>query len=595
MCACPHMMGVRPLFKPRGNRKMSPGAGLSSTAEGQAPSHPWLKRYPEGVDWTAAFKPMAVYDLLDSAVQKYGTRPCTNFLGKTLTYHEIGQRVGQAAAGLKALGVRRGSKVGLFLPNSPTYLIYYYGILKAGGTVVNYNPLYTLEELTFQLRDSETELLVTLDLKVLFDKVQALLEAGTLPRAIVASFPALLPGAKSVLFKLFRAKDLARPDKSPVAAKVILDATVMANDADPRAVPVDPANDVAVLQYTGGTTGTPKGAMLTHANISINCQQGAAWAVNLERGQERSLAALPFFHVFAMTAVMNFAVSQGAELMIMPRFVLDDAMKLIDKGKPTVMPGVPTMFTAILNHPRLKSFDLSSLKYCVSGGAPLPVELKQRFEQLTGCKVVEGYGLTEASPSVTCNPVEGPVKEGSIGQPLPGTIVSLRDLADPSKEVGLGEKGEICVKGPQVMRGYWRKPEETANQFVGDFLRTGDVGIMDEEGFVFIVDRIKDLIICSGYNVYPRRIEEAIYQFRAVEEVTVIGIKDEYRGEAPKAFIKLKAGMVATADDIRRHLESRLSKIEMPAEIEFRDALPKTMIGKLSKKELKAEEARRGR
>jgi long-chain acyl-CoA synthetase len=574
---------------------MSPGAGLSSTAEGQAPSHPWLKRYPEGVDWTAAFKPMAVYDLLDGAVQKYGTRPCTNFLGKTLTYHEIGERVGRAAAGLKVLGVRKGSKVGLFLPNSPTYLIYYYGILKAGGTVVNYNPLYTLEELTFQLRDSETELLVTLDLKLLFDKVQALLEAGTLPRAIVASFPALLPGAKSVLFKLFRAKDLARPDKSPVAAKVILDATVMANDADPRAVPVDPANDVAVLQYTGGTTGTPKGAMLTHANISINCQQGAAWAVNLERGQERSLAALPFFHVFAMTAVMNFAVSEGAELIIMPRFVLDDAMKLIDKGKPTVMPGVPTMFTAILNHPRLKSFDLSSLKYCVSGGAPLPVELKQRFEQLTGCKVVEGYGLTEASPSVTCNPVEGPVKEGSIGQPLPGTIVSLRDLADPSKEVGLGEKGEICIKGPQVMRGYWRKPEETANQFVGDFLRTGDVGIMDEEGFVFIVDRIKDLIICSGYNVYPRRIEEAIYQFRAVEEVTVIGIKDEYRGEAPKAFIKLKAGMAATADDIRRHLESRLSKIEMPAEIEFRDALPKTMIGKLSKKELKAEEARRGR
>jgi long-chain acyl-CoA synthetase len=587
------MMGVRPPFKPRGNRKMSPGARLGNTAEGEAPSHPWLKRYPEGVDWNAAFKPMAVYDLLDSAVQKYGARPCTNFLGKTLTYREIGQRVGQATAGLKALGVRKGSKVGLFLPNSPTYLIYYYGILKAGGTVVNYNPLYTLEELTFQLRDSETELLITLDLKLLFDKVQALLEAGTLPRAIVASFPALLPSAKSVLFKLFKGKDIARPDKSPVAAKVILDATVMDNEADPRPVPVDAANDVAVLQYTGGTTGTPKGAMLTHANISINCQQSAAWAVNLEHGRERALAVLPFFHVFAMTAVMNFAVSQGAELIIMPRFVLDDAMKLIDRGKPTVMPGVPTMFTAILNHPRLKSFDLASLKYCVSGGAPLPVELKQRFEQLTGCKVVEGYGLTEASPSVTCNPVEGPVKEGSIGQPLPGTIVSLRDLADPSKEVGLGEKGEICVKGPQVMRGYWRKPEETANQFVGDFLRTGDVGVMDEEGFIFIVDRIKDLIICSGYNVYPRRIEEAIYQHRAIEEVTVIGIQDEYRGEAPKAFIKLKAGMVATADDIRRHLESRLSKIEMPAEIEFRDALPKTMIGKLSKKELKAEEARR--
>jgi long-chain acyl-CoA synthetase len=574
---------------------MSPAARPLSAPQGREPAHPWLKRYPLGVDWNAALTPQAVYDLLATAVQKYPTRPCTNFLGKTLTYQEIGQRAARAAAGLKALGVRQGTSVGLLLPNCPTYLIYYYGILQAGGTVVNYNPLYTLEELTFQLRDSQTELLVSLDLKLLFDKVEALLAAGTLKRAIVARFPALLPVAKSVLFKLFRGKDLARPEQSPVAAKLIADAEVMDHAPDGRPAPIDPKNDVAVLQYTGGTTGTPKGAMLTHANISINCQQGAAWAVNLQPGQERALAALPFFHVFAMTAVMNFAVSQGAELVIMPRFVLDDAMKLIDKSKPTVMPGVPTMFNAILNHPRRQSFDLSSLKYCVSGGAPLPVELKQRFEQLTGCKVVEGYGLTEASPSVTCNPVEGPVKDGSIGQPLPGTVVSLRDLADPSKEVALGEKGEICVKGPQVMKGYWRKPEETANQFVGDFLRTGDVGVMDEEGFIFIVDRIKDLIICSGYNVYPRRIEEAIYEHRAVEEVTVIGIQDDYRGEAPKAFIKLRAGEVATANDIRHHLESKLSKIEMPAEIEFRDALPKTMIGKLSKKELKAEEAKRAK
>ena len=297
-----------------------------------------------------------------------------------------------------------------------------------------------------------------------------------------------------------------------------------------------------------------------------------------------------------MTTVMNFALQEGAEIVIMPRFVLDDAMKLIDKTRPTVMPGVPTMFNAMLNHPKLASYDLSSLKYCVSGGAPLPIDLKQRFEKLTGCKLVEGYGLTEASPVVTGNPVDGPVKEGSIGQPLPGTIVSLRDLADPSKEVPLGERGEICVKGPQVMKGYWKRPEETADQFVGDFLRTGDVGTMDEDGFVYIVDRIKDFIICSGYNVYPRRVEEAIYEHPAVEEVTVIGIRDDYRGEAPKAFVKLQSGMSATADDIRRHLEAKLSKIEMPAEIEFRAELPKTMIGKLSKKELKAEEeARRKR
>ena len=559
----------------------------------QPGTYQWLTRYPKGVDWHQKITPAPLYQLLDDAVAKFGSRPCTNFLGKVLTYREIAAMVDRAAAGLQKLGVKKGTKVGLFMPNCPTFIVYYFATLKAGGTVVNYNPLYTLEELTFQVKDSETELMVTLDLKLLFDKVEGLMKAGTLKRAIVASFPALLPGAKSVLYKLFKGKDLAHPTKSPVAANIVADADVRKNDGKYQKQAIDPLNDVAVLQYTGGTTGTPKGAMLTHANVNTNCQQGAAWATNLVPGKERVLAALPFFHVFAMTAVMNFAVANGAEIVIMPRFVLDDAMKLIDKNKPTVMPGVPTMFIAMLNHPKLASFDLSSLKFCLSGGAPLPVDVKQKFEKLTGCKLVEGYGLSEASPSVTCNPLDGPVKEGSIGQPLPGTIVSLRDLADPTKEAPQGEKGEICIKGPQVMKGYWKKPEETANQFAGDYLRTGDVGIMDEEGFIFIVDRIKDLIICSGYNVYPRRIEEAIYEHPAVEEVTVIGIKDEYRGEAPKAFIKLKAGASATADDIKKHLEPKISKIEMPAEIEFRDALPKTMIGKLSKKELKAEEDQR--
>lgn len=568
-------------------------SALKAPSGTQDATYQWLRKYPKDVDWSQQFRPVPMGQLLDSAVAAHGTRTCTNFLGKKLTYADIGQFVDRTAAGLQKLGVKRGTKVGLLMPNCPTFIIYYFATLKAGGTVVNYNPLYTLDELTFQVRDSDTELMVTLDLRLLFDKVEGLMKAGTLKRAIVASFPALLPSAKSVLFKLFKGKELAHPSKSPVAARIVLDADVLADAGNFQKPAIDSLNDVAVLQYTGGTTGTPKGAMLTHANISVNCQQGAAWATNLKSGQERTLAALPFFHVFAMTAVMNFALQEGAEIIIMPRFVLDDAMKLIDKAKPTVMPGVPTMFIAMLNHPKLKSFDLSSLKYCVSGGAPLPVDVKERFEKVTGCKVVEGYGLSEASPSVTCNPVEGPVKSGSIGQPLPGTIVSLRDLADPTQEVPVGEKGEICVKGPQVMKGYWKRPEETANQFVGDFLRTGDVGIMDEEGFIFIVDRIKDLIICSGYNVYPRRIEDAIYDHPSVEEVTVIGIKDQYRGEAPKAFIKLKAGVTATEADIRKHLETKLSKIEMPAQIEFRDALPKTMIGKLSKKELKAEEEAR--
>jgi len=559
------------------------------------PSAPyqWLRRYPKDVQWDLKVTPAPLYQLLDDAVAKFGSRPCTNFLGKVRTCREVGRLIDRAAAGLQKLGVKKGTKVGLLMPNCPTFIVYYFATLKAGGTVVNYNPLYTLEELSFQVRDSETEVMVTLDLKLLFDKVEALMKAGTLKRAIVASFPALLPGAKSVLFKLFKGKELAHPTKSPVAANVIADADVLKNNGKYDKPAIDPVNDVAVLQYTGGTTGTPKGAMLTHANVYVNCQQGAAWATHLEPGKERVLAALPFFHVFAMTAVMNFAIAQGSEIVIMPRFVLDEAMKLIDKTRPTVMPGVPTMYIAMLNHKKLAGFNLSSLKFCLSGGAPLPVDVKQKFEKLTGCKLVEGYGLSEAAPSVTCNPLEGPVKEGSIGQPLPATIVSLRDLADPTREVPQGEKGEICIKGPQVMKGYWKRPEETANQFVGDYLRTGDVGIMDEEGFIFIVDRIKDLIICSGYNVYPRRIEEAIYEHPAVEEVTVIGIKDEYRGEAPKAFIKLRGGMSATEDDIRKHLDAKISKIEMPTEIEFRDALPKTMIGKLSKKELKAEEDQR--
>ncbi|RTL71336.1 MAG: long-chain fatty acid--CoA ligase [Hyphomicrobiales bacterium] len=572
---------------------MTSPASSSLTPDGG--DYQWLRRYPRDVRWERSFEPIPVTNLFDASVARYGTKPCTNFLGKITTYREIARQIELTAAGLQREGVKRGSKVGLFMPNCPTFIIYYYAVLKVGGTVVNYNPLYAMEELAFQIRDSETEIMVTLDLKVLFEKVESLLVAGTLKRAIVASFSALLPATKSVLFKLLKGRELVNPGRSPAAAQIIQDGKLTANDGRYTPAAIEPYEDIAVLQYTGGTTGTPKGAMLTHANISINCQQGAAWATNLKSGQERALAVLPFFHVFAMTALMNFALAEGSELIIMPRFVLDDAMKLIDQTKPTVMPGVPTMFNAMLNHPKLKSFDLSSLKYCISGGAALPIEVKQKFEALTGCKVVEGYGLSEASPSVTCNPVDGPVKEGSIGQPLPGTIVSLRDLADPTREVALGEKGEICVSGPQVMRGYWKRPEETASQFVGDFLRTGDVGIMDEDGFIFIVDRIKDLIICSGYNVYPRRIEEAIYTHPAVEEVTVIGVKDTYRGEAPKAFVKLKAGTSASEADLRQHLEPKLSKIEMPSEIEFRSELPKTMIGKLSKKELKAEEDGRRR
>ena len=560
-----------------------------------APAMPWLSRYPSGVDWRMPLHVAPLHSLLEEAAAKHGTLPCTNFLGKTLTYAEVSRLVDRTAAGLKRIGVKKGTKVGLFLPNTPTFIIYFFAVLKAGGTVVNYNPLYTVSELAYQVKDSDTELMVTLDLKVLFDKVDALLQSGVLPRAIVCSFAPLLPAVKATLFRLFKAKDLARPLTSPARDRIILEADLLAGAEKPAPVPISPLTDVAVLQYTGGTTGTPKGAMLTHGNVYVNVQQVSAWAPELYDGQERVLGILPFFHVFALTVVMNFGVAKGAEIIIMPRFSLEEALRLIDKTRPTVMPGVPTLFNALMNHPKIKSFDLSSLKFCLCGGAPLPIEVKQQFEAITGCNVVEGYGLSETSPVVTTNPLEGPMKPGSIGVPLPGTTISLRDLGDPTKEVPIGEKGEICIKGPQVMLGYYKRAQETADQMVGEFLRTGDVARMDAEGFFFIEDRIKDLIICSGFNVYPRRIEEAIYEHPAVAEVTVIGIKDAKRGEAPKAFVKLKPGMAASAEDMFEHLKPRISKIEMPAAIEFRDELPKTMIGKLSKKELKAEEAKRGK
>lgn len=557
-------------------------------------SPPWVEHYPKGIDWHMPIPTRPVPELLERAANRFPNNPAISFLGRTTTYAMLGAEVDRVAAGLQSIGVKRGIKVGLLLPNTPTFIIYYFAILKAGGTVVNFNPLYTLEELSFQVKDSETEIMVTHDLAMLFSKTEALLESGAIARAVVVPFASVLPPLKSVLFRLFKRKDVADVRSSRAAAQIVNGSTLAATSSPMSRVEIDPDEDIAVLQYTGGTTGTPKGAMLTHANLTANTAQIAAWGVDLEPGKESILGALPLFHVFAMTVVMNMGIELAAKIILIPRFQLLEALKLLDQERPTVLPAVPTIFTAMLNYPDFKSYDVSSLRFCLSGGAPLPLEVKLKFEAVSGAKVVEGYGLSETSPVLTCNPVQGEPVSGSIGPPLPGTTISLRDIDEPTKEVAQGERGELCAKGPQVMKGYWKKPAETEKQFVGEFLRTGDVAIMDEKGYFSIVDRIKDLIICSGYNVYPRRIEEAIYTHPAVEEVTVIGIPDAYRGEAPKAFIKLKSGMPATEADILKHLQPKISKIEMPAAIEFRESLPKTMIGKLSKKELAAEEAKRG-
>jgi long-chain acyl-CoA synthetase len=536
---------------------------------------------------------MLMSTLLDAAVERYPSRPCIYFMGRRLSYAQIGECSDRAAKGLQQLGVGEGVKVGLLLPNSPTFVIFYHGILKAGGVVVNFNPLYSEDELEFQARDSGTKIMVTLDLAATFDKVEALLAKGALEGAVVASFASLLPPLKAMGLKLRRGPKLAKIASSPERGKIVREEDLLANDGRYRRPSLAP-DMLAVLQYTGGTTGTPKGAMLTHANISINLRQVTAWWNREASEGDRVLGVLPLFHVFAMTAVMNFAISQGMEMILLPRFDLIETLRLITKLRPTMMPGVPTLYNAMIRHPHIGSFDLSSLEFCISGGAGLPLEVKRGFEAISGCRLVEGYGLSETSPVATCNPKGNLTKEGSIGLPLPGTEISIRSLEDATIEMPQGEAGEICIAGPQVMAGYWNKPEETERAFVGRFFRTGDVGYMDADGFIFIVDRVKDMINASGFKVYPRRIEEALYQHPAIAEATVIGISDPYRGEAPKAFVKLKDGEQTTPSALLEFLRGKLSKIELPAEIEFRDSLPVTMVGKHSKHELRAEhEARK--
>ncbi|WP_108680895.1 long-chain fatty acid--CoA ligase [Methyloceanibacter sp. wino2] len=552
-----------------------------------ARDRPWLRSYPPGLSWTAEFKPGLVHSLLDEAVERHGSRMCTYFEGKTLTYEEIGALSDRAAKGLAALGVREGVRVGLLLPNSPTYLIYFFGILKAGGTVVNFNPLYSVEELAFQIRDSGTEIMVTLDLHLLFKKIEPLLADGTLGRAVVADFASLLPTLKQIGLMMTRKVRRAKVGLSRQRRKIVRERDLLANNG--RFVrPTIKPEAVAVLQYTGGTTGTPKGAMLSHANIFINTAQVRLWGQRPPEVVDRILGVLPLFHVFAMTTVMTFGVANGMEIVLMPKFELGRTLKLIGKLRPTVMPGVPTLFQALLHHRHIDRFDLSSLQFCISGGAALPMHVKKGFEKFIGGWLVEGYGLSETSPVATCNPFDGH-KDGSIGLPLPRTEITIRSLENPEQEMPMGEPGEICIAGPQVMSGYWNKADETAAVFVGKYFRTGDVGYMDEDGFIFIVDRIKDMINTAGFKVYPRRIEDALHEHPAVAECCVVGIPDSYRGEAPKAYVRLHDGRTETAVDLMTFLRPKLSKLELPVAIEFRDELPKTMIGKLSKKALRAE------
>ena len=561
---------------------------MATETDSAAPGKPWLKAYPEGVDWQAPLEIAPLWENLDGAVARFPDLNLLDFLDRKFTYSQIGDLVNRAAKGFQDIGVGKGVNVGLFLPNCPQFVVCYYGILKAGGTVVNYSPLYSEPELEYQIEDSHTDVMVTLNVEALYPKMASLLPKTRLRKLVIGTIAEVLPFPKSLLYPLVKRKEIS---KVPSDDRHVGFKDLTANGGDYAPVEVDPREDVAVLQYTGGTTGVSKGAMLTHANLMANVQQAYLWNTAMEEGKDVFMAVLPFFHVFAMTSVMNLSIRSGAEMIVHPRFVLDDVMRDIDKKKPTGFQGVPTMYNAMSNHPKIADFDLRSIKACISGGAPLPVEVKTQFEGLAGCTVMEGYGLTESAPSAACNPLEGVNKAGSIGMPLPHTEIVITDREDPLKILGIGEDGEICIVGPQVMKGYWNRPEATADTIVEGRLRTGDVGYMDEDGYTFIIDRMKDLILCGGFNVYPRHVEEAVYQHPSVEEVTVIGIPDDYRGESPKAFVKLKEGAEPVDEaGMIEFLKERLGKHEIPKEVEFRAELPKTLIGKLSKKELVQEE-----
>ncbi|RMF15446.1 MAG: long-chain fatty acid--CoA ligase [Alphaproteobacteria bacterium] len=551
---------------------------------------PWLKNYPAHVRWDKEYEGLPVHTLIEQAAAAFPGRPHLEFMGRVYRYRESFDLVRRLAAGLQEIGVQRGVHVGIFMPNCPQFVISYYAVLMAGGTVVNCSPLYSGEELAHQVRNSETRILITVDVPELHDKAMRLLDDTSLERVVTTRIEEALPLAKRFLYRLTggrRRARLAFDGHRHLAWK-----DLMKWGGAPEPVEIDPKEDVAVLQYTGGTTGRPKGAMLTHANLTINAQQNRDWDPDAVPGREVMFGALPLFHVYAMTLVMNTTTLLGGEIAMLPKFELEAALKLIERRRVTMLPGVPTMFSAMLAYPGIGRYDLSSVKRCFSGGAPMPVELKRRFEaHIPGLKISEGYGLTEASPSVSANPPGKEGKPGSIGLPLPATELVIVDRDPPHAPLPLGETGEIAVRGPQVMKGYWKCPDETARTIVdGRMLLTGDIGHMDEDGYTFLVDRAKDLILVGGFNVYPRTIEEAIYRHPAVAEAAVIGVPDDYLGEVPKAFVVVKPGAELTADELLAFLKTRIGKHEMPRRIVFRDELPRTMVGKISRRALAEED-----
>ncbi|MGE6488231.1 long-chain-fatty-acid--CoA ligase [Paenisporosarcina sp. NPDC076898] len=550
---------------------------------------PWLSQYPPEIPHTLSYDPIPVQEYLTRAYRDYPEKVAIHFLGKDLTYQELYESALKFANYLRSLGIQKGDRVAIMLPNCPQNVIGYYGILYAGGIVVQTNPLYTEREIAYQMKDSGAKAILSLD--ILFPRISKVIKETNLENIIITGIKDYLPFPKNLIYPFIQKKQYGFSVKVEHRGMNHLFPEVMkVGKAQKIEVPFDFEEDIAILQYTGGTTGFPKGVMLSHKNLISNASMCDAWLYRCKKGEETILGILPFFHVYGMTTVMILSVMLGNRMVLLPKFDVDSALKTIDKQKPTLFPGAPTIYIGLLNHPDIAKYDLSSIQACLSGSAPLPVEIQEKFEKITGGKLVEGYGLTESSPVTHANFVwDNERIKGSVGVPWPDTEAAIFQV-DSTEPMPSREIGEICVRGPQIMKGYWNRPEDTENTMRDGWLLTGDLGYMDEKGFFYVVDRKKDMIIAGGFNIYPREIEEVLYEHPAIQECVAVGVPDPYRGETVKAYVVLKEDQHVTEEELNAFCREHLAAFKVPRIYEFRKELPKTAVGKILRRSLVEEE-----
>ncbi len=549
---------------------------------------PWLSSYEPGVSEKIDYAETCITEFLSESAQRFPDKTALIFQGYTMTFGELDDMVNRFARALVDKGIEKGDRVAILLPNLIPCVVSYYAVLKIGGIAVMNNPLYTDRELKHQFNDSDSKLLVTLDL--LGNRMIDLRPKTNIRSIIYTSIGDYLPFPKNLLFPLVAKKKKLAATVKPADDVLKWKDVIQAHAPDPPSVPVS-FDDTAMFQYTGGTTGVSKGVMLTHGNISKQVQQIAAWFPQFDRGEECLLGALPYFHSFGLSTTMNFSIFMGWGQVLVPKPQPEPLLEAIRKFKPSFAPLVPTMYIGMLNHPDIDKTDMTSIKGCFSGSAPLPIEVIRGFEEKTGAVIVEGFGLTESTPVTHINPFSGGQRKvGSVGLPVSDTECRIVSLEDGETDVPVGEPGEVIIKGPQVMKGYWNMPEETAKTLTDGWLHTGDIGKMDEEGYFYIVDRMKDMIISGGYNVYPRDIDEVFFDHPKVQEACSIGVPHPTRGESIKVFVVLKEGESATAEEFIGYCQDKLARYKLPTDIEFRDDLPKTNIGKVLRKVLREEE-----